>query len=73
LFVVVTDGLTETVNVADQEFSLKGIEKSIAAHTMESLPQIYEAIMHAVSDFGEQRDDRTVLLLRVLADAEPGT
>ena len=73
LFVVVTDGLTETVNAADQEFSLEGIEKSIAAHIMDSLPQIYEAIMHAVSDFGEQRDDRTVLLVRVLADAELAT
>jgi hypothetical protein len=37
------------------------------------LPQIYEAIMHAVSDFGEQRDDRTVLLVRVLVDAESAT
>jgi serine phosphatase RsbU (regulator of sigma subunit) len=70
LFVVVTDGLTETVNAADQEFGLERIEKSIAAHIVETLPQIYEAIMRAVSDFGEQRDDRTILLVRVLADAE---
>jgi serine phosphatase RsbU (regulator of sigma subunit) len=70
LFIVVTDGLTETLNAADQEFGLERIEKLIAAHATESLPEIYETIMNAVSDFGKQRDDRTVLLVRVLADAE---
>jgi hypothetical protein len=70
LFVVVTDGLTETVNAADEEFGLARLEKSIAAHATESLPQVYDALMRAVSDFGEQHDDRTVLLVRVLEDAE---
>ncbi len=64
LFIVITDGLTETVNAADQGFGLERIEKSIAAPVTESLPQIYEAIMRAVSDFGEQRDDRTLRLAK---------
>jgi hypothetical protein len=71
LFIVTTDGLAETVNAADQEFGLERIEKSIVAHVTESLPQIYDALMRAVSDFGEQRDDRTVLLVRILSVAEP--
>jgi hypothetical protein len=65
LFVVVSDGLIETVNADDEEFGLARLGKSVAAHATESLPEIYKALMHAVSDFGEQRDDRTVLIVRI--------
>jgi hypothetical protein len=70
LFVVVSDGLLETVNADDQEFGAARLEKSVVAHATESLPKLYEALMHAVSDFGEQRDDRTVLIVHIRADAE---
>jgi hypothetical protein len=66
LFVAVTDGLTETVNDDDEEFGFVRLEQLVKAHATESLAQIYEALMRSVSDFGEQRDDRTVLLVRVL-------
>jgi hypothetical protein len=66
VFVAVTDGLTETVNDHDEEFGFVRLEQVVKAHAAESLPQIYEALMRSVSDFGEQRDDRTVLLVRVL-------
>lgn len=65
LFVVVSDGLLETMNAAAEEFGLARLEKSVADHATESLPEIYEALMHAVSAFGEQRDDRTVLIVRI--------
>jgi hypothetical protein len=65
LFVVVSDGLLETVNADDEEFGLARLGKSVVAHAPERLPEIYEALMHAVSDFGEQRDDRTVLIIRI--------
>lgn len=67
LFVVMTDDLTETLNSADEECGLAHLEESVAAHATESLPQIYETLMRAVSDFREQRNDRTVLLIRALA------
>jgi serine phosphatase RsbU (regulator of sigma subunit) len=70
LFVVVSDGLIETVNADDQEFGLVRLEKSVVAHAAESSPKLYEALMHAVSDFGEQRDDRTVLIVRIRNEAE---
>jgi hypothetical protein len=70
LFVVVSDGLIETVNADDQEFGLARLEKSVVAHATESLPKLYEALMHAVSDFGEQRDDRTVLIVRMRDETE---
>lgn len=70
LLVVVSDGLIETVNAYAEEFGLARLEKSVVAHATESLPEIYEAMMHAVSDFGEQRDDRTVLIVRTREKAE---
>jgi sigma-B regulation protein RsbU (phosphoserine phosphatase) len=65
LFVVVSDGLIETMNAGAEEFGLVRLEKSVVAHATESLPEIYEALMRAVSAFGEQRDDRTVLIVRI--------
>jgi Stage II sporulation protein E (SpoIIE) len=65
LFVVVSDGLIETMNAGAEEFGLARLEKSVVAHATQSLPAIYEALMRAVSAFGEQRDDRTVLIVRI--------
>jgi hypothetical protein len=70
LFVVVSDGLIETVNADDEEFGLARLGKSVVAHATESLSEIYDALMHAVSDFGDQRDDRTVLIVRIRDEAE---
>jgi Stage II sporulation protein E (SpoIIE) len=70
LFVVVSDGLIETMNAGIEEFGLARLEKSVLAHATESLPEIYEALLRAVSDFGEQRDDRTVLIVRIREKAE---
>ena len=69
LFVVVSDGLIETINGGAEEFGLARLEKSVVAHARESLPEIYEALMRAVSEFGEQRDDRTVLIVRIRDEA----
>ena len=65
LFVVVSDGLIETVNGNEEEFGLARLEQLVVTHATECLPEIYEDLMHAVSDFGEQRDDRTVLIVRI--------
>jgi hypothetical protein len=70
LFVVVSDGLLETMNAGAEEFGLDRLEKSVVAHATESLPEIYEALMRAVSAFGEQRDDRTVLIVRIREKAK---
>ena len=66
LFVVTTDGLTETMNAGNEEFGLARLEKVVLEHANESLPEVYEALMGAVGDFGLQSDDRTVLLVRVM-------
>jgi serine phosphatase RsbU (regulator of sigma subunit) len=72
LFVVVSDGLIETVNADDEEFGLGRLGESVMAHATECLPKIYEALMHAVSNFGQQRDDRTVLIIRIQDEAKEG-
>ncbi len=69
LFVVTSDGLIETENADDEEFGLERLGKAVAAHGTDRLPEIYEALMRAVSEFGEQRDDRTVLIVRIREDA----
>lgn len=65
LFVVVSDGLIETANGNEEEFGLARLEQLVVIHATECLPEIYEDLMHAVSDFGVQRDDRTVLIVRI--------
>jgi len=65
LFVVVSDGLIETENRNEGEFGLARLEQFVVIHARESLPEIYEDLLHAVSDFGEQRDDRTVLIVLI--------
>ena len=70
LFVVVSDGLLETMNAGGEEFGLERLEKSVVVHATESLPEMYEALMRAVSAFGEQRDDRTVLIVRIRESEE---
>ena len=65
LFVVVSDGLIETANANEEEFGLARLEQLIVSHAAEGLPEIYDDLMHAVSNFGEQRDDRTVLIVRM--------
>jgi serine phosphatase RsbU (regulator of sigma subunit) len=67
---VVSDGLIETANGNEEEFGLARLEQSSVAHATECLPEIYEALMHAVSDFGEQCDDRTVLIVRIREKTE---
>jgi serine phosphatase RsbU (regulator of sigma subunit) len=72
LFAVVTDGLTETLNTRGEEFGLVRFEQLLSQNALRPLPQIFEAMLSAVSEYGVQRDDRTVLLVRVLDDSKPG-
>jgi hypothetical protein len=68
LFVVTTDGLTETMNEGNEEFGLARLERVVMEHAKESLPRIYDALMSAVAKYGPQCDDRTVLLVRILTE-----
>src|ERR1700688_2594385 len=66
IFALVTDGLIETLNQKDEEFGLSRLEHLLLQNAARTLPEIFDALIAAVSAFGPQKDDRTVLLVRIL-------
>ena len=67
IFALVTDGLIETLNQKDEEFGLSRLEQLLLQNATCPLSEIFDALIAAVSAFGPQKDDRTVLLVRILA------
>jgi serine phosphatase RsbU (regulator of sigma subunit) len=66
IFALVTDGLIETLNQKDEEFGLQRLEHLLLQNAARPLPEIFDSLIAAVSTFGPQKDDRTVLLVRIL-------
>jgi stage II sporulation SpoE-like protein len=60
-----TDGLDETVNGADQELGREAIESAIVARAERPLAEIRSAVFDLARAHGPQRDDRSLLLVRV--------
>lgn len=71
IFALVTDGLIETLNQIDKEFGLQRLEQLLLQNASRPLPDIFDALIAAVSAFGPQKDDRTVLLVRISAQTQP--
>jgi serine phosphatase RsbU (regulator of sigma subunit) len=65
VFLMVSDGIPETPNEKEEEFGLGRVELLLTNHAAEPLPRICELIMDEVKRYGEQRDDQSLLLLRV--------
>jgi len=65
MFLLVTDGITEVVNERDEEFGLLRLERLLSQHATQPLSQIWELVMAEVRQHGAQRDDQSLLLLRV--------
>jgi serine phosphatase RsbU (regulator of sigma subunit) len=61
---VLTDGLTETMDLKDRELGLGPIEAVLAAHAAAPLPELYERLLEVARAHGPQQDDRTLLLVR---------
>jgi phosphoserine phosphatase RsbU/P len=66
VFALVTDGLIETLNHQEEEFGLQRLEQLLLQNAARPLPEIFDAMIAAVSAFGPQKDDRTVLFVRIL-------
>jgi sigma-B regulation protein RsbU (phosphoserine phosphatase) len=67
LLLVYTDGITEAVNPADEEFGVERLETVARAHRGAPLAELRRAIEDALEAFAEGvpfADDRTLLLLR---------
>jgi hypothetical protein len=65
MFLLLTDGITEVVNHADEEFGLARLEQLLKKQAAQPLSQTWEVIMAEVCQHGAQKDDQTLLLLRV--------
>ena len=71
LFLMVTDGITEVANARDEEFGLTRLQELLTRHATRALPEIWDLIMREARQYGPQRDDQSLLLLRVLDPASP--
>jgi hypothetical protein len=71
LFLMVTDGITEVANARDEEFGLTRLQELLTQHAARALPEIWDLIIREVRQYGPQRDDQSLLLLRVLDPATP--
>lgn len=67
LLVLLTDGLTEVLDQKGNELGEEGIERLVAEHADLPLSELHALIMETVQRHGENLDDRTLLLARVLA------
>ncbi|MCA1582782.1 MAG: SpoIIE family protein phosphatase [Acidobacteria bacterium] len=67
LLCVYSDGLTEAVNAADEEFGLDRLGSDLSSRRALPLRQICDEVLGKVADFAQgmpQYDDQTVLLVR---------
>jgi sigma-B regulation protein RsbU (phosphoserine phosphatase) len=67
LVLAYTDGVTETVNPAGEEWGEEGLLRAVAERNAESADGMVEGIFRSMDEFslGRQTDDATVIVLRV--------
>jgi hypothetical protein len=65
LLAVITDGLTEVFDKADNEFGLERLKQTLQEAVSRRLPDIADAVLRAASAHGPRSDDQTLLLIRV--------
>lgn len=71
VFLMLTDGIPDTVSDNDEEFGLDRVEQILIEHAAESLSQIWDAVIGAARRHGTPEDDQTILLLRVRESLTP--
>ena len=65
--VMYTDGVTEAINPAEEEFGTKRLDTILGAHAGEGCQQIVESVKGGLNDFvdgAEQSDDITLLVVK---------
>jgi sigma-B regulation protein RsbU (phosphoserine phosphatase) len=67
LLVILTDGLTEVFDSADNEFGLHRLKDLIRERAAAPLASIQDAVFAAVRAHGSQLDDQTLLIIRAAA------
>ena len=69
LFLMVTDGLTEVTNSEKEEFGLERLEKIVCENASRPVEDLFQEILRQVQTFGRQRDDETLLIIRIAGQA----
>jgi serine phosphatase RsbU (regulator of sigma subunit) len=66
VFVITSDGILEVANKDGEEFSAERLKEIMRESATWPPQRTIEAIMKEVKGFGQQKDDQTILVLRVL-------
>ena len=66
LFVLLTDGITETSNKNNEYFGMEKVKQIILNNRHEELHLIYEKLNNKLASYGKQNDDQSILLIRCL-------
>jgi preprotein translocase subunit Sss1 len=66
LFVLLTDGITETTDKRHIEFGIEAVKQIILDNRRDKLSSIYEELNNKLAAFGKQKDDQSILLIRCL-------
>jgi sigma-B regulation protein RsbU (phosphoserine phosphatase) len=74
LLVAYSDGLSEAMDEAGEEFGEKRLIGTVESVRARPLPEVLDAVYSAVRRFsvGEQADDQTLLVARSLSPSRPG-
>jgi sigma-B regulation protein RsbU (phosphoserine phosphatase) len=67
ILAIVSDGFTETFDAKGGEFGMSGIEEVVQSAGKKDLSEISAELRIRVREYGEQKDDQTILLVRRLA------
>jgi hypothetical protein len=66
LFLMLTDGVLEVENSKGEDYGFGPVERALIERSAAPLQQIAESILKDLRAFGPQRDDQTLLVIRVL-------
>ena len=69
VFIACTDGITEAMDRAGEEYGLERLEQSVAKHRHQKAADIVKSVLSEVDEFsrgGTHEDDRVVLILKVV-------
>ena len=66
LFILLTDGITETSNKKDENFGMEKVKQIILNNRHQELSHIYEKINDKLASYGKQKDDQSILLIRCI-------
>ena len=67
LFVLFSDGIVEVADKSDEDFGIGRLEAEVLANASLPLERLLEVILAASSRHGRSEDDRSILLVRLLA------